>query len=98
MSDHIYKRIEIIGSSSDSIEQAVNNAVAHAGESLRNIRWLEVNEIRGHVVDNKVEHWQVGVKLGFTLESKDSPETLEEKKHKEYPEKSASPKNPDIRL
>jgi flavin-binding protein dodecin len=79
MADHIYKKVELIGSSKNSIEEAVNNAVAEAGNSLRNIRWLEVGEIRGHVVDAKVDHWQVGIKLGFTLESADSPETLEEK-------------------
>ncbi len=79
MSDHVYKKLELIGSSKDSIETAVQNALSKAGESVRNIRWLEVNEIRGHVVDAKVDHWQVGVKLGFTLESDDAPETLEEK-------------------
>ncbi|WP_269525403.1 dodecin [Coraliomargarita parva] len=83
MSDHVYKKIELVGSSKQSIEAAVNNAVHTAADSVRNIRWLEVNEIRGHVVDGKVDHWQVGVKLGFTLEKKDSPETLEEKHHHE---------------
>jgi flavin-binding protein dodecin len=79
MTDHIYKKVELVGTSPNSIEQAVQNALHTAGESIRNIRWVEVNDIRGHVVDAKVDHWQVGVKLGFTLESKDSPETLEEK-------------------
>jgi flavin-binding protein dodecin len=68
MSDHVYKKIEVIGSSKESIEAAINNAVGKAGESLRNLRWFEVQEIRGHIVDAKVEHWQVGVKIGFTLE------------------------------
>ena len=70
MSDHIYKKIELVGSSKNSIEEAVQNAVTRAGESVRNIRWLEVGEIRGHVVDAKVDHWQVAVKLGFTLDEK----------------------------
>jgi flavin-binding protein dodecin len=72
MTDHIYKKIELVGSSPDSIETAVTNALNKASESIRNIRWLEVGEIRGHVVDGKIGHWQVGVKLGFTLEAKPS--------------------------
>ena len=79
MTDHIYKKVELVGSSKDSIETAVDNALAKASESIRNIRWLEVGEIRGHVVDGKVDHWQVGVKIGFTLEESTAPETLEEK-------------------
>lgn len=79
MSDHVYKKIELVGSSKESIEAATRNAVAKASESVRNMRWLEVGEIRGHIVDGKVDHWQVGVKIGFTLEDGDSPETLEEK-------------------
>lgn len=80
MTDHIYKKIELIGSSKVSIEDAVQKALQHAGESVRNIRWLEVGEIRGHVVDAQIDHWQVGVKLGFTLELPEAPETLEEKR------------------
>ncbi|CAA6679200.1 MULTISPECIES: dodecin [unclassified Lentimonas] len=80
MSNHVYKKIELVGSSKESIEDATQNAVTKASESIRNMRWLEVGEIRGHIVDGKVDHWQVGVKIGFTLESEDSPETLEEKK------------------
>ena len=80
MSDHIYKKIELIGSSKNSIEEAVQNALHHAAESVRNIRWLEVGEIRGHVIDGKIDHWQVGVKFGFTLETREAPETLREKK------------------
>ncbi len=82
MTDHIYKKLELIGSSKESIENAVENALAKASETIRNIRWLEVGEIRGHVVDGKVDHWQVGVKLGFTLEEKSAPETLHEKEAK----------------
>ncbi len=80
MTDHIYKKVELVGSSKVSIEKAVENALDHAGKTIRNIRWLEVGEIRGHVVDSKVDHWQVGVKFGFTLEQADAPETLKEKK------------------
>lgn len=80
MPDHIYKKVELIGSSKVSIEKAVENALTHAGKSIRNIRWLEVGEIRGHVVDAKVDHWQVGVKFGFTLEQAGAEETLKEKK------------------
>ena len=68
MSDHIYKKIELVGSSPHSIEDAVKNAVAHAAKTVRNMRWFEVSETRGHIVDGKVDHWQVTVKIGFTLE------------------------------
>lgn len=68
MSDHIYKKIELVGSSEQGIEQAVRNAVGKASQSVRNMRWLEVTEIRGHIDDGKVAHWQVGVKIGFTLD------------------------------
>lgn len=68
MSDHIYKKIELVGSSTEGVEKAVENAVGKASKSVRNMRWLEVNEIRGHIEDGKVAHWQVGVKIGFTLD------------------------------
>lgn len=68
MSNHVYKQIELTGSSTVGIEDAVNTAIAKAHESVRNIQWFSVVETRGHVVDGKVAHWQVTVKLGFTLE------------------------------
>lgn len=68
MSDHTYKKIELVGSSKESIEAAAQNAVNKASESVRNMRWMEVGEIRGHLVDGSIDHWQVGVKIGFTLE------------------------------
>lgn len=68
MSDHIYKKIELVGSSTEGIEQAVNNAVGKASKSVHNMRWFEVSEIRGHLEDEKVCHWQVTVKIGFTLD------------------------------
>ncbi|WP_137891640.1 dodecin [Ramlibacter sp. 2FC] len=68
MSNHVYKQIELTGSSSVGIEDAVSHAIAKAHESLRNIQWFAVTETRGHVVDGKVAHWQVTIKVGFTLE------------------------------
>ena len=68
MSDHVYKKIELVGSSPSSIEEAVNNALARAAKTVRNMRWFEVVETRGHIVDGKVDHWQVTLQVGFTLE------------------------------
>ena len=68
MSDHVYKLLELAGSSSTSIEDAVQNAIAKAHQSVRNIHWFTVTETRGHVADGKVAHWQVTLKVGFTLE------------------------------
>lgn len=68
MSDHVYKKIELVGSSAKSIEDAVNNAVTKAAQTLRNMRWFEVTETRGHIEDGKISHWQVTVKVGFTLD------------------------------
>lgn len=68
MPDHTYKKIELTGSSTESMEDAVNNAVAKAAETIHNMRWLEVVETTGHIEDNKVAHWQVTVKIGFTVD------------------------------
>ncbi|HJV94700.1 MAG TPA: dodecin [Albitalea sp.] len=68
MSNHVYKHIELTGSSATSIEDAVQNAIGKAHQSVRNIQWFNVTETRGHVVDGKVAHWQVTLKVGFTLE------------------------------
>jgi len=68
MSSHIYKKIELVGSSPNSIEEAVQNAVAKASQSLRNLRWFEVLETRGQIEDGRIAHWQVTIKVGFTLE------------------------------
>jgi flavin-binding protein dodecin len=68
MSNHVYKLLELTGSSAISIEDAVQNAVVKASETVRNIHWFTITETRGHVVDGKVAHWQVSMKLGFTLE------------------------------
>ena len=69
MSDHIYKKIELVGSSPNGIEDAVNNAISRAGKTIRNMSWFEVEEVRGRLENNKVAHWQVTVKVGFTLDS-----------------------------
>ncbi len=68
MSDHVYKKIELVGSSPTSIEEAVTNALARAQRTIRHLRWFEVIETRGHIVDGKVDHWQVTLKVGFTLD------------------------------
>jgi flavin-binding protein dodecin len=68
MSSHVYKTIELTGSSPTSIEQAVETAISKASETIRNIHWFNVIETRGHVENGKVAHWQVTLKVGFTLE------------------------------
>lgn len=68
MSDHVYKKIEIVGSSKVSIEDAIQNAIARASQSINKVEWFEVDEVRGHVVDGKVGHYQVVLKIGFRLE------------------------------
>jgi dodecin len=68
MSDHVYKTVELTGSSPTGIEDAVQTAIEKAAQTVRNIRWFQVTEVRGHVADGKVAHWQVSLKAGFTLE------------------------------
>ena len=68
MTSHVYKLLELTGSSAVSIEDAVSSAIAKASETVRNIQWFSVTETRGHVKDGKVAHWQVTMKIGFTLE------------------------------
>ena len=68
MSDHVYKKIELVGSSSSSIEEAVENAVARAQKTIRNMRWFEVIETRGHIESGRIDHWQVTLRVGFTLD------------------------------
>jgi dodecin len=69
MSDHVYKSIELVGSSTRGVEDAVQKAVAKAAETVRNLRWFEVIDTRGHIENGRVAHWQVTLKLGFTLEN-----------------------------
>lgn len=71
MDDHVYKKIELTGSSTTSIEDAIQNAIQRAGKTLRNLRWFEVVETRGYLENNAVAYWQVTVKIGFTLEDED---------------------------
>jgi flavin-binding protein dodecin len=68
MSEHVYKILELTGSSTKSIEDAVQNAVVKASKTMRNMHWFEVTETRGHIENGKIGHWQVTVKIGFTLE------------------------------
>ena len=68
MPDHVYKKLELTGSSSKSSDDAVRNAIAKAGKTMRNMHWFEVVDTRGHIEKNKVAHWQVTIKVGFTLE------------------------------
>jgi hypothetical protein len=69
MSDNIYKVIELVGSSPTSIEDAIDGAIAKAATTIREIKWFEVMETRGHVENGKVAHYQVTLKIGFTLEA-----------------------------
>jgi dodecin len=68
MPEHVYKVVELVGSSEQSLTEAIDRAVAKASETLRNIGWFEVTNIRGHVENGKVAHYQVTLKLGFTVE------------------------------
>ncbi len=70
MSDRVYKKIEITGTSATSLENAIQNAVAKAGKSVRNMRWFEMTEVRGVIEnDSQVSQWQVTIKVGFALEN-----------------------------
>jgi len=68
MQEHIYKVVEIVGSSEKSIEDAISAAIARAHETVRHMRWFEVVQTRGHIENGKVKHYQVSLKLGFTME------------------------------
>lgn len=69
MPDHIYKKIEITGTSTNTVEEAIQNAITRAGKTVHNMRWFEVAELRGDIKDDRqVDHWQVTVKIGFTLD------------------------------
>ncbi|MCD5992021.1 dodecin domain-containing protein [Pseudomonas sp. CDFA 602] len=65
---HTYKKVEIVGSSTTTIEDAIQNALAEASKSLKNLEWFEVTETRGHIVEGKVGHYQVTLKVGFRIE------------------------------
>jgi dodecin len=68
MSDHTYRVTEIVGSSPESLQQAIRNGVARASQTVRHLEWFEVTEIRGQIEDGTVSHFQVGLKVGFRLE------------------------------
>lgn len=69
MSDHVYKLLEIVGSSKTGTDDAIRNAIAAASKSVRHVEWFEVVDTRGHVVDGEVGHFQVTLKVGFRLEA-----------------------------
>ena len=68
MSEHVYKSIELTGSSKKGIEDAVEKAIARASKTVRNMRWFEIGTTRGYIEKNKIAYWQVTLKIGFTLE------------------------------
>lgn len=68
MSQHVYKTIELVGSSTVGVEDAIRKAIAKAAETVRNLRWFEVTETRGHIEGGQIAHWQITLKIGFTLE------------------------------
>ena len=68
MADTVYNKTEIVGTSEQGIDDAIRGAVRRAAQTLRQVDWFEVTEVRGHVVDGEVEHFQVGLKIGFALE------------------------------
>ncbi len=68
MADNTYKVTEVVGSSTDSVAQAIRNGVTKTGETVRNLDWFEVTEIRGHIEEGQVAHFQVGLKIGFRLD------------------------------
>jgi flavin-binding protein dodecin len=68
MSDHVYRVTEIVGSSSQSVDEAIRNGIERANQTLRNLDWFEVSQVRGHLEDGAVAHFQVTMKVGFRLE------------------------------
>ena len=68
MTEHVYKMLELTGSSTTSIEDAVKNAISKAAKTVRRMQWFQILETRGHIEGGAVSHWQVTVKVGFTLE------------------------------
>jgi len=68
MTDHTYRVTEIVGTSHEGVDAAVRNGVARAAQTLRGLDWFEITQVRGHIVDGEIEHYQVGMKVGFRLE------------------------------
>ncbi len=71
MSHHTYRVTEIVGSSHEGIDQAIRNGISRASQTLRQLDWFEVTQVRGQIVDGQIEHYQVGLKVGFRLEDAD---------------------------
>lgn len=69
MSDHVYKLVELVGSSTVSTDEAIRNAIAEAGKTIRHMDWFETTEIRGHIANGEIAHYQVKLKVGFRLET-----------------------------
>ena len=68
MSQHVYKMLELVGSSTVSSDEEIRNAITKAADSVLNMDWFEVTQTRGHIVDGKIAHWQVSIRIGFRLE------------------------------
>ena len=68
MDEHVYKTLELVGSSESGADDAVRKAIARASQTVRHLRWFQVVDTRGHIEDGRIAHWQVTVKVGFTLE------------------------------
>jgi hypothetical protein len=68
MSDHVYKKVELVGSSKASVTDAIETAIARASKTMRNLEWFEVDQIRGHIKDGEVAHYQVVMKVGFRID------------------------------
>lgn len=68
MSEHVYKQLELVGSSTKSSDDAIRNAIDRAAQTMRHLAWFEVTQVRGHIEDGKVAHWQVCLKVGVRLE------------------------------
>jgi hypothetical protein len=69
MANHVYKTVELTGSSTVGVEDAIRNAIARASQTVRNMRWFEVTDTRGQLEGNQIAHWQVTLKVGFTLDA-----------------------------
>ena len=69
MSEHVYKQIKLTGSSKSGVEDAVQNAISRASSTVKNMRWFQVVDTRGHIENDRIAHWQVTIEVGFTLES-----------------------------
>ncbi|MFF1377401.1 dodecin [Streptomyces sp. NPDC058308] len=72
MTDHTYRVTEIVGTSHEGIDQAIRNGVERASRTLRSLDWFEVTQVRGHIEEGQIQHYQVGLKVGFRLEDGDS--------------------------